>query len=358
MVIFAFIYQYNTVDESAIDVNNQDAVYEQKAIEESEIDTSYAEGPLVSWQDNEFVFLSGGYESREDVNGRAEGRILVYLAFDSSDPVYYTHDWQLDSYDVSDNKQVVIYSAFHTQAKIYRVYRYDVANNSNTLLSEFDISNSELFTDDHIRLPLSSLKLSPDAQHYYLNTYNNNHIASLGLEQDNFVQSVNGGDLIDLDIPVNIYQQYWFSHSEVAFSGANFAGSGYDADYVQIYNISTGLVSPTKIPTRGAMSGLSPKVNPASTAYAYYDITANHGYACGGRIMNLIVLSYPDGEELFRLDDLHELEYRWLANNELEIVYTRIPEVEGEYTPRSKTNQETLDATQCAEQEIMYFKAP
>ncbi len=359
LTVFAAVRQFNKVDKSAMtSVGKQDATDNHVVAEKPETEISHLEDPVAGWKDGEFEFLSGGYDGRNDVDGRAEGRILVYLAWDSNDPVYYTNDWQLDSFATSSNKQMVIYSTFHTQAKIYRVYRYDVASDTSTLLSEFDISDSELFTDNHIHLPISSLQLSPDAQHYYLHAYNNDHIASLGLEQDNFVQSTNGGDLIDLDIPVDIYQQYWFTNSEVAFSGANFAGSGYNSDYVQIYNIYSGLVSSTKIPARKAMSGLNPRVNPASTAYAYYNVTENHGYACGGSIMDLIVVSYPDGEELFRLEDLHNLEYRWLMNNELEIIYTPIPEVEDGYTPRSKTDRETLNAIQCAEQEIMHFKAP
>lgn len=320
--------------------------------------TSDLKDPIVEMQNGEFKFLSGGHESREDVGNSTGGRILVYLVWDSSDPVYYTNDWQLDSFDISENKQMVVYSTFHTQSKIYRIYRYDVAKSTNTILKEFNISDSQLFTEHHIHLPLSALELSPDAQYYYLHSFNNNHIASLGLSPDIFVQPTTGGDLIEVDIPEDIYQQYWFSNSEVAFSGASFAGSGYNADYVQIYNIYTGLISSTKIPTRGAMSGLSPKINSASTAYAYYDIMENHGYACGGRIMDLVVVSYPDGEELFRLTGLHELEYRWLVNNELEIVYTRIPEVDGEYLPRSKTDQEILDSIQCSQEEVMYFEAP
>jgi hypothetical protein len=355
--IFVFKNWSNLSEKTNVEMTNQEKTVETESGSESS-DIVDLKDPIIDWQAGEFVFLSGGYESREAVGEKVAGRILVYLAWDSSDPVYYTNDWQLDSFDISSNKQLVVYATFHTQAKIYRVYRYDVINNTNVLLEDFDISNSEIFTDHHIHLPLSSLEISPDAEHYYLNAYSSTHIASLGLAQDNFVQSTNGGDLIDLNIPKDIYQQYWFSNSEVAFSGANFAGSNYDADYVQIYNINNHLVSSTKIPTRGSFSGLSPKVNPASTAYAYYDITENHGYPCGGSIMDLVVLAYPDGKELLRLENLHELEYRWLADGALEIIYTRIPEVTGEYLPRSKTDQETLDSIQCSKEETMYFEVP
>lgn len=358
LAIFASVYKYNKFNDVIIDASNQDVIDEKAVAVELEMDFSNLENPIVGWQDGEFVFLSGGYDNIEDVSdGRQTGRVMVYLGWDSRPPVYYTHDWQLDSYDVSSNEQVVIYSTFHTQARIYRVYRYDVGSGENTVLSEFDITDSTIFSVDHSHIPFSTLEITPDAEHYYLYSYSSHFEGSLDLENQNFVQATNGGELTVLDIPENIYQQYWFSNSKVAFSGANFAGSKYEEEYVQIYDIYTHEVSSTKIPTRGSMSGLSPKVSPDSTAYAYYDITENHGYACGGRIMDMVVVSYPDGEELFRLEDLHELEYRWLVDDSLEITYTRIPEIDGEYTPRSQTGQETLDAIKCAEQEVMYFNS-
>lgn len=355
ITITIFWYQFKQKNEPVVEVSNQNTI---TVSETDEKNAFTLEDPIVEMKNDEFEFLSGGYEDYEKINENSQSRILVYLTLDSNEPVYYTQDWQLDSYDVSTNKEMVIYGTFHTQARIYRIYRYDVSSGTNVLLKEFDISDSAIFTIDHLHLPLSSLELSPDAEHYYLRSYRFDHKNYIGLEYHNFVQATDGGDLVELTISENIYQQYWFSNSEIAFSGAVFAGSGYEESYVQIYNIYTHQIFPTQIPSRGAFSGLSPKINEAATAYAYYDITENHGYACGGSIINLIVLSYPDGNELFKLENLHEVEYRWLINGALEIKYTRIPEVDGEYLPRSKTDQETLDSIQCSKEETMYFEGP
>lgn len=311
--------------------------------------------PEVAIKDGQFVFLSGGFEPAETPNEELRDNIYVYPSL-TSDPVYYTADWQLDAFALTGDGKSVVYSSFHTEGRLYRVYHYGVLSGENTLLAEFDISDSPIFTLDHVHLPLSAIALSPDEQYYYLISLRFDHENYVGLEPDSFVQLIDGGEVVVLNLPQQMYQTYWFSNSEIAFSGATFGGSGYDAPYVQIYNIFSHEIVSTLIPSRGASSGLNPRVNPAATAYVYYDVVANHGYACGGQISNLVIRSYPENDILFSLDNLHEVTYRWLNDTELEITYTPTPLPLSEYPRRNKMGPE--DIIQCLEEEVMIYQVP
>jgi hypothetical protein len=350
--VFAIKNIYSHVNGDTIEFDTQTKAAENNLAEEG--DSLDLNDPFVQIKDGQFQFLSGGFASSEDAAINSEAQILVYVTL-ASEPAYYTADWQLDAAVLSNDGKSAIYSTFHTQEKIYRIYRYDSVDDTNKVLAEFDISNSPIYTVGHLHMPLSRLSLAPDEQHYFLISLSSDHENFVGLTYNSFVQSVGGGELVELNIPTTVYQAYWFTNYEIAFSGATFGGAEYTSSYVEIYNINTHEVASTKIPVRGAFSGLEPKINPDASAYVYYDVVVNHGYACGGNISNLVIRSYPDDDILFRLDDLHKVSYRWLNGTELEITYTPTPLPLNEYPRRSQMEDEVI---QCLEERVMIYQVP
>lgn len=306
--------------------------------------------PKVTINDGQLVFLSGGTEPADESEDADQVLVQIQKEF-----VAYTNDWQLDTYTLATNQQMAVYGAFHPGAKLYRVYRYNASTDTSVVLHEFDITNSPIFEIHHIHRPFTKMDLAPDEQHVYVLSNRFDHKYYIGLDPHSFVLSVQDGELIPLALPETVYQVYWFTNYEIAFSGATFGGALYTAPYVEIYNINTHEIASTKIPVRGASSGLEPKINPAASAYAYYDVVANHGYACGGSISNLVIRSYPEGETLFRLNNLHKVSYRWLNDNQLEISYTPTPLPLNEYPRRSQMGSEEI---QCLEEEVMIYQVP
>ncbi len=305
--------------------------------------------PEVAIEDGQLVFLSGGTEPAVESGDSDRIQIQIQEEF-----VSYTNDWQLDTYTLAANKKMAIYGTFHGEAKLYRVYRYDASEDVSAVLQEFDITDSPIFDIHHTHPPFTIIDLAPDDEHVYVLSRRFDHKNYIGLEPHSFVLPVEGGKIIPLVLPETVYQTYWFTNYEIAFSGATFGGALYTSPYVEIYNINTHEISSTKIPVRGAFTGLEPKINPDASAYAYYDIAADHGYACGGNISNLVIRSYPEDDILFRLNNLHKVTYRWLNNTELEITYTPTPLPLNEYPRRNQMGPE--DTIQCLEEEVMIYQ--
>ena len=306
--------------------------------------------PEVAIENGQLVFLSGGTESTAESTDPDRVQVQTQDEF-----VSYTNDWQLDTYTLAANQQMAVYGTFHPEAKLYRVYRYDASEDVSVVLHEFDITDSPIFDIHHVHTPFTLMDLAPDEEHVYVLSRGFDHKNYIGLEPHSFVLPVDGGEIIPLALPETVYQVYWFTNYEIAFSGATFGGALYTSPYVEIYNINTHEILSTKIPVRGAFSGLEPKINSDASAYAYFDVVANHGYACGGSISNLIIRSYPEDEILFRLDNLHKVRYRWLNGSELEITYTPTPLPLNEYPRNSQMEDEVIE---CLSEQVMIYQVP
>lgn len=248
--------------------------------------------------------------------------------FSKGDLVIKSKDWHLNGFDFTTEKDIVIYSAYQPATERYVIFRFDVAPNSSIPIKEFRISNKHFTFSTRVGqfdgprdflIPRANIQISPDNTRFWWRTPK-----SKWPVENSFILDLEGKNERIVSLPENLAQFYWFSNNELAFGGATYGGAPYNYPYIQIYDINTGKISSTKIPTRGAFSGLEPKVNPASTAYAYSDMTSNSGgYDCGSNIVRLTVKSYPEGEELYRLEDLHYVHYRWLTDGGLEISYQR-----------------------------------
>ena len=178
--------------------------------------------------------MSGGTEPTDESADADRVQIQIEQEF-----VTYTNDWQLDTYTLAANQRMAIYGSFHPEAKLYRVYRYDAPTNTSVVLQEFDITNSPIFDIHHTHPPFTIMDLAPDEQHVYVLSRRFDHKNYIGLDPHSFALSVQSGDLIPLALPETVYQAYWFTNYEIAFSEATFAGSLYTSPYVEIYNLNT-----------------------------------------------------------------------------------------------------------------------
>jgi hypothetical protein len=276
-------------------------------------------------------------------------------------------EWRLDSSVRDRGNNFVIFSAYSISKKEFILYHVDLKqNNSIKPLHTFTFSVSNGFTRDYFRkIPLSitipptitrgyvgghfptPIKISPDSTKIYFASV----IPSVGKN----ILDLQGNltPLTELPAEGGI-DVYWFSNAELAFGGRSTAGSEYNFPFYQVYNIHTKTIKPTKIPVGGGFNGLEPKVNSDATAYASQDVTSNSGWYCGLNILRLIIRTYPDGEEIFTLDNTHALDYRWLSASELEIKFTRAPlykELGAQHAPNATP-------TTCFSEETMIYKLP
>ena len=276
-------------------------------------------------------------------------------------------NWKLDSSSLSSDDKIAIFTAFDLTGQRFVVLKVDLEKSNDIVeLSSFPIIHFTEKNEDYFRkfpstinIPLekrrtgiiweyvpSTVNISPDNTKVL--------VRPIGTAINRAVIDLDGESIDISKIPDGV-EIFWFSNSKLAFGGRSYSGATYDYPHYQIYDIYTKDIDSTKLPIGGGFGGLKPRINPEATAFVSYDIVSNSGWYCGTNIAQAVVRTYPEGDEIFTLDNLHEIDYRWLHNGELEFSYIRAPNYK-ELGAKSAPKPTPVDCF--TEEEIMKYTLP
>ncbi len=247
---------------------------------------------------------------------KAESNIPSDIVFTST-TLTFDSEWVLDIYDYQEKGPYVIFSAYKDADKYYGIFRFDRATNEvKTLYSQVKQMGAIGYPSFN-SFSFARIRVSPDEQKFFFvvppTFYFSKNIIVMDME----------GREVSFTPPEKAEQLDWFKNTHLSYRPPL---SYREKQYLEIIDITTGVTSTTKIPLNDWSS--NQQVNPSATAYAV--VEAHQGkifgqeYTCAGFYVDMVVYSYPDGKELFRIKDLHGAYYRWLSNGELQYVYQKI----------------------------------
>lgn len=222
-------------------------------------------------------------------------------------------EWLLDTAAEPESGSYIFFSAYHIEKKYYGIFRFDTATEEVKVFSSQYGDMGYKHYDDFNLFSGARIVFSPDESKLFFSVspifYFKDPIQIFDLD----------GNAFEHEPPPRAVHIKWFSNDSLYFEpDVAPADSGQ-----QILNIYTGKISQTKIPAKHRFA----KINPSATAYAYTEgmqVFEGQSYKCGGWFPNLVVRSYPEGEELYRMDGLHKVDYSWNFDGKLKLKYKAI----------------------------------
>lgn len=306
------------------------------------------------------------YDVQDVVEALAVPPTFPVFTFQENSISVSDSNWRLDSSAYASDDSFAIFSAINLAVESFDIFSVDLTSEQVTKhislpMGELGIRGIDFLSTkvpSKIEIPPkklpggtiggyvpSQLSLSPDNSKIY--------VRSLAPRIEKFVFDLEHNTVIDLELPNAPLDIFWFSNDDLAYGGRTTGGSPYNFPYYQIYDIHTMATDTTKLPVAGAFDGFKPRVNPSATAYVNNDVTSNSGAFCSLNVHKVNIRSYPEGEELLTIENLHKVDYRWLHDGNLELRFGRVPEYD-KSDPSAKPDRSIV----CEIEEVLIYTPP